>query len=69
MTALNKYEDYSLKIVIDSPVSTPWQSDTIMGHLAWSVRLRDGESGLKSFLEPWLAGDPPFIVSDGFPNR
>jgi CRISPR-associated protein Csm4 len=48
-------------------VGTPWQSDTIMGHLAWCVVLREGEPGLKRFLEPFLEKSPPFVVSDGFP--
>ncbi|MGO9569893.1 MAG: type III-A CRISPR-associated RAMP protein Csm4 [Desulfomonilaceae bacterium] len=65
---MSDYRDYRLDVKLLSPVGTPWQSDTIMGHLAWCVGLRDGESSLKAFLEPFLEADPLFVVSDGFPS-
>jgi len=62
------YKDYRLDIKILSPMGTPWQSDIIMGHLAFTVALERGDSGVKEFLAPFLDGDPPFVVSDGFPE-
>jgi CRISPR-associated protein Csm4 len=51
-----------------SPLGTPWQADTLMGHLAWCALRINGESGLKDFLQPFLENDPNFILSDGFPE-
>jgi len=44
-----------------------WQSDTLFGHLCWQLVFRDGEAALQEFLEPFLQGAPPFVLSDGFP--
>ena len=48
--------------------TTPWQADSLMGSLAvaW-VRQRGVEALKRDFLEPWLAGEPRFIISDAFP--
>lgn len=57
------------KIIINpcSPFITPLQADTLFGHLCWVVAHRDGEKGIKEFLEPFMKGSPPFVLSDGFP--
>lgn len=60
-------ELYRLNIRLTSPTGSLWQSDTLFGQLCWQVVFRDGEEALKSFLEPFLDGDPPFVLSDGFP--
>jgi len=62
-----EYECYRLSIGLKSPLGTPWQADTIIGHLAWMVAFNEGAKGVEEFLAPFVAGDPPFIVSDGFP--
>jgi len=62
------YTDFRFDVRPLSPGGTPWQSDTIMGLMAWAVALNEGESAIREFLEPFLAGDPPFVVSDGFPS-
>jgi len=62
-----EYKDYRLDVRLLSPVGTPWQSDTLMGLMAWIVSLEEGDAGVKDFLEPFLQGDPPFVFSDGFP--
>lgn len=59
---------YKVKLKIDSGILTPFQADTIWGHLCWVVAFREGEKGLKEFIEPFKRRDPPFIISDGFPN-
>jgi len=49
-------------------LGTPWQADTIMGHIAWLVAYQEGDNGVKKFLTPFLKGNPPFVLSDGFPS-
>lgn len=46
---------------------TEWQADTLFGTLCWALRHREGEAELNEFLEPFRAGDPPFLISDGMP--
>jgi CRISPR-associated protein Csm4 len=58
---------YRLTLRTTSGTATPFQADTIFGHLCWMVERRDGKEGLSGFLEPFLSGSPPFLVSDGFP--
>jgi len=65
---VDAYSCYRLIIQLKSPFGTPWQADTIMGHLAWHVAYQEGEEGVKSFLTPFLEGKPPFVLSDGFPS-
>jgi CRISPR-associated protein Csm4 len=62
-------EDYRIRIHLQAPLGTPWQSDTVFGHLAWQVA-GGAVPGLDidDFLAPFRAGDPPFVLSDGFPG-
>jgi CRISPR-associated protein Csm4 len=49
---------------------TPWQADTLFGHLAWSIRYEEGEQALKEWLDAYdEGGEPPIILSDGFIGR
>ena len=59
---------YKIRLKILSPTATPWQSDTIFGHICWQVAFGNWEQNIKEFLEPFLEGKPPFILSDGFPD-
>ena len=59
---------YAVTFSLRGPTGTPWQADTIFGHLCWVLRHRRGEPALKEFLEPFLAGKPTFLLSDGFPT-
>lgn len=43
------------------------QSDTIFGHLCWQAALAEGPRGAEEFLAPFLCGEPPLVLSDGFP--
>jgi len=63
------YTDYRIILEPTGPVGTPWQSDTLFGHLAWMVAMEEGEKAVENFLEPFLDGEPPFVLSDGFPNE
>jgi len=47
---------------------TPWQADTLFGTLCWAYRFREGEDALREFLEPFVQGDPPFLLSDAMPE-
>jgi len=61
------YRDWQITLRLDSPLGSPMQSDTLFGHLCWQVVLEEGEGGLRRFLEPFLQGRPPFVLSDAFP--
>ncbi len=47
---------------------SPWQADTLFGHLCWEAFFQGGPKGLQDFLEPFSNAKPPFVISDGFPN-
>ncbi|MCL4215585.1 MAG: hypothetical protein KJ052_01050 [Candidatus Hydrogenedentes bacterium] len=64
---MSEYTDYRLRLRLLSPLGTPMQSDTVFGHLAWQVAHREGAAAVEAFLAPFLAGAPPFILSDAFP--
>lgn len=50
-------------------LASPWQADTLFGHLCWVVAHTEGEDALQEFLEPFKNGNPPFLLSDGFPHE
>lgn len=58
---------FKVTIKLKAPTGTPWQADTIFGHLCWVLVHRDGEGVLRQFLQPFLDGSPAFLLSDGFP--
>jgi len=70
MTAQTKpFLDYRLTLRLLSPLGSHLQSDTIFGHLCWQVAYGGWEGGtIDDFLAPFRAGDPPFVLSDGFPE-
>ncbi len=59
---------YRVRLSLDSASLSAWQSDTIFGHLCWTVRYNEGEEALGQFLVPFLAGEPPLVLSNGFPD-
>jgi CRISPR-associated protein Csm4 len=59
---------YKIKLDSYSATLTPFQADTIFGHLCWVFAHQEGEEGLKKFLQPFKEGRPPFVISDGFPG-
>ena len=65
---MSDYRDYRFRIHPAGPIGTPWQSDTLFGHLAWLVAMQEGDSALNDYLRPFQEGAPPFILSDGFPG-
>jgi CRISPR-associated protein Csm4 len=60
---------YQIKLTTHSGILTPFQADTIFGHLCWVVTHREGESGLQEFLKLFKEKNPPFVISDGFPGE
>lgn len=61
--------DYRIRIRLRSPIGTPWQSDTLFGHLAWHVAHGRTNMTIEEFLQPFREGCPPFVLSDGFPDE
>ena len=60
---------YRLKLKVQSPWLTPWQSDTLAGLLCWTMaRTKGSEQLQKEILEPSQQGHPPFVLSDAFPE-
>ncbi|MDY6874658.1 MAG: hypothetical protein SWK90_00410 [Chloroflexota bacterium] len=59
---------YKLTIRPLTSFRTPLQSDTIFGHLMWALRYTEGEDTLVQFLARYRDGDPPLLVSAGFPE-
>lgn len=57
---------YRIKLYPLGPWATPFQADTLFGHLAWIVRKTKGESELEDFLMPFRDGSPNFLLSDAF---
>lgn len=49
--------------------TTPWQADSLLGAMACAWARSRGQDALRrDFLEPWLAHEPLFVVSDAFPG-
>jgi CRISPR-associated protein Csm4 len=58
---------FKITLRLLSGFATPLQADTLFGHFCWIVANEEGADGIRSFLTPYMQGDPPFIISDGFP--
>jgi len=65
---VGEYECYRIALKLRSFAGTLWQADTVLGSLAWLEALREGDGGVARFLAPFAAGDPPLVLSDGFPE-
>lgn len=59
---------FQIKLKVESNFLTPFQADTIFGHLCWILAHKEGDQELKKFLEPFKEGEPPILISDGFPG-
>jgi len=62
-------EDFRVRIRLLGPLGTPWQSDTLFGHICWQIARGATELEIDEFLEPFRRGEPLFILSDGFPGE
>ena len=56
---------WEIRLRIESPFISPWQSDIIFGHLAWAFRDLYGEEALLYWLKKFVEA-PPFVISNGF---
>lgn len=62
---------WRIQLEIPSGYITPWHSDTIFGHLCWVAEHHDlfkGFKGAAGLIDLYRQGNPPFILSDGFPG-
>lgn len=59
---------YTIRLTLRGPVGTAWQADTIWGHLCWALRYEGGLQALAAFLDRYRQGDPPLVLSNGFPE-
>ena len=59
---------YKLQLRLKSGTITPFHADTVFGHLCWMVAYQQGDEGVRGFLKPFKVGNPPFLLSDGFPD-
>jgi CRISPR-associated protein Csm4 len=60
---------YRFRLIPESPWRTPWQADTLSGLLCWMCARTVGDDVLRQrLIEPAMAGQPPFVLSDAFPG-
>lgn len=59
---------YKSTLKLSSASATLWHADTIFGHLCWRLLRRSDEAALTKFLEMYEHGEPPILLSDGFPG-
>lgn len=60
---------YRLRISPRSPWRTPWQADTLTGMLcAVCAQVHGADTLRRRLIEPMLAGQPPFVLSDACPG-
>ena len=59
---------YSVKFKMKSWVASAWQADTIFGHLCWGLLYLQGIQKLQDFLDKYKKGQPPLLLSNGFPG-
>lgn len=60
---------YRSTLHMSSATATLWQSDTIWGHLCWSIIRHKDEKYLKEkFIDKYRKGEAPILVSNGFPS-
>lgn len=60
------YDIYLWKIKPTSSHMTPWQSDTIYGHMLYAIAMLYGREEYDRIVNDFINLKSPFIVSDGF---
>ena len=58
-------QTYKVELELRGPVSTPFHSGTLFGHLCWRLLEKEGEEALKEFLKG--PAEFPFLISSAFP--
>jgi len=59
---------YQIKFKSESWHASAWQADTIWGQLCWGLKYMHGEDALLNFLSMYEQGNPPILLSNGFPD-
>lgn len=59
---------YRITLSLRTPSGSAWQADTIFGHLCWLCTWRYGNNVVEDWKTRFQQGDPPFVLSDGFPG-
>ncbi len=65
---MKNYTSYELLIKPISSFITPFQSDIVFGHIIWAVSELDGEDKASEIIKEVKQKNPPFIISNGFPE-
>lgn len=60
------YDIYLWKVKPTSSHMTPWQSDTIYGHMLYAIAMLYGKEEYDKIVEDFINLKSPFIISDGF---
>lgn len=58
---------YIATLEVKGVLKTPLVSDTLWGHIAWSIALNKGEDALRDFIAHY-DDKPPFLCSHAFPE-
>jgi len=61
-------QNFKVNVKLKSSVITPFHSDTFWGHICWGLRYTHGQAELSRFLKSYIEGEPPLIISNGFPK-
>jgi len=59
---------YKVDLKLRSWVASEWQADIIFGHLCWGMLYLYGQDKLNAFLHDCRQGQPPLLLSNGFPG-
>ncbi len=57
---------YKITLRLKSSLGTPLMSDTVFGHICWSIRYNKSEKELTEFLKKMKSDNPPLLLSDAF---
>lgn len=69
LTPANKdMKMYRFRLKPGGSFRTAWSSDTLTGALFWAYYRREGEQALTSLIREFHLGQPPFVLSCGFPG-
>ncbi len=66
---MDKYSNYTIELKLQSPIVSPFQSDTLFGHICWAIKYLkwDQKDKLLKFLNLFeTAQHPPLLISNGF---
>jgi len=65
---MGEYKNYRVNLKLKSTLITPFQADTIFGHICWAIRYLKGCQELEKFIVQYDNSNPPLLISDGFPK-